>query len=81
MRAFSAALLSMLFIASPAFAADDTGFRFGTNPEIRQVRPEKPVRIKLKRKEDGTYTWELSGGNAEEVIKVDRQLRQYLKVK
>jgi hypothetical protein len=63
----------------PSHAEEGGGFRFSTDAEIQQVMPKKPVRIKLKRKEDGTYAWELVGSDPDEVISVDRKLREYLK--
>ncbi|MFN3739305.1 MAG: hypothetical protein ACK4TF_01365 [Thermodesulfovibrionales bacterium] len=45
-------------------------------PEIQQVRPERPVRIKLKRDAQGRYSWELSGDNPDEIIRIDKRLRK-----
>lgn len=45
-------------------------------PEIQQVKPERPVRIKLKRDSQGRYSWELSGDNPDEIIRVDRRLKK-----
>jgi len=44
-------------------------------PEIRDVRPEKPVRIKLRRNAKGGYSWELSGEDVDRIIKIDKKLR------
>lgn len=73
------AFITLAFLALPSYAEESGGFRFGTDAEIQQIMPKKPVRIKLKRKEDGTYTWELVGGDPDEVISVDMKLREYLK--
>ncbi|RJQ50366.1 MAG: hypothetical protein C4538_00360 [Nitrospiraceae bacterium] len=48
-------------------------------PEIQEVKPEKPVKIKLKRTAKNDYSWEISGDDAEEVLKADRRLKQGLK--
>jgi len=49
-------------------------------PELRQIRPKKPVKIRLKRNAKDDYTWELSGDDADEVVRVDRRLRKLLNV-
>ncbi|RJQ14657.1 MAG: hypothetical protein C4560_11825 [Nitrospiraceae bacterium] len=48
-------------------------------PEIQEVRPEKPAKIKLKRDAKDDYSWEISGDNVDEVIKADKRLRKDLK--
>ncbi len=45
-------------------------------PEIQQIRPERPVKIKLRRDVQGRYSWELSGDNPDEIIRVDKRLRR-----
>ncbi|NOZ69622.1 MAG: hypothetical protein GXP46_10375 [Deferribacteres bacterium] len=47
-------------------------------PEIREIRPQKPVKIKLKRNSNGSYSWELTGDNADKIIEADRKLRKSL---
>ena len=47
-------------------------------PEIQQIKPKKPVHIKLKRTATGKYTWDLTGDNVDEIIKADRRLRRQL---
>ncbi len=51
---------------------------FSQAPGIREIRPRKPVRIKLKRSAGGGYSWELTGDNADKIIEADRKLRRYL---
>jgi hypothetical protein len=70
--------LACITVAAPVFGAEKEGFQFKTEPSIGYIRPEKPVRIKLKRKQDGTYTWELAGDDAEKIMAVDRKLREYV---
>lgn len=48
-------------------------------PEIKEIRPEKPVRIKLKRNAGGSYSWELNGDDADKVLAADKKLRESLK--
>jgi hypothetical protein len=67
----------MLFSAS-ACAADREDVQIKKQPEIQQVRPKKPVKIKLRRSPKDEYTWELSGDDADEIVKTDRKLRKML---
>src|SRR4030065_27608 len=48
--------ISINFIFSPAFSADNKNLQFKKQPEIQQVKPKKPVKIKLKRLAEGKYT-------------------------
>ena len=49
-------------------------------PEIAEIKPQKPVKIKLKRNYDGNYSWELTGDNANEVIQANKELKESLVV-
>ncbi len=73
--------LSLSFFASSVYPADRESFQFKKQTELQQIKTEKPVRIKLKRTTKDKYTWELTGDNADEIIKIDRQLRKMLNVK
>jgi hypothetical protein len=75
---FIAIIISLLF--SLSFAAEKDGFAFKKQPELQQIKPKKPVKIKLKRSSKDDYTWELSGDDVDEIVKTDRRLRQMLKV-
>lgn len=71
-----------LFISFTAAHPEETGrFEFKKEPGLQQIRPEKPVRIKLKRTATGTYSWDLSGDDTDEILKVDKKLRKMLNVK
>ncbi|MEW6674685.1 MAG: hypothetical protein AB1348_01470 [Nitrospirota bacterium] len=74
-------LFIILFFSIIAFSAEKANFQFKKQPEIQQVKPQKPVKIKLKRSAEGKYTWELTGDNVDEVVKTDRQLRKMLNIK
>ena len=53
---------------------------FKQQPEILDVKPlQKPVNIKLKRSVNGDYSWDLSGSDADEVLKVDKRLKESIK--
>lgn len=46
--------------------------------ELQEIKPQKPVKIKLKRNNKGSYSWDISGNNADEIIKTDKRLREGL---
>jgi hypothetical protein len=48
-------------------------------PEIKEIRPERPVKIKLKRNTKGNYSWELNGDNVDRIIEIDKKLRDAIK--
>ena len=52
---------------------------FQQQPEIMEIRPQKPVKIKLKRGTTGHYSWDLSGDDTDRVLEADRKLREGLK--
>lgn len=74
-----AALIIML--ASITYPAEKEGFQFRKQPELQQIKPKKPVRIKLKRTAKDEYSWELSGYDADEIVKTDRKLRKMLNIR
>ena len=49
-------------------------------PEIQELKPEKPLKIKLKRNAKDDYSWEINGDNVDEIVGADKQLRKDLKV-
>jgi hypothetical protein len=71
-------LAAALLICPPANAAEKEQFQFKKQPEIQQIKPKKPVRIKLKRTSKDEYSWELSGDDVDEIVRVDRRLRKQL---
>jgi len=77
-------LLTVLFIfvilLGPVFSEDNKNFQFKKQPEIQQVKPKKPVKIKLKRLAEGKYTWDLTGDDVDEIVRVDRRLKKLLKI-
>ncbi|MEE9523496.1 MAG: hypothetical protein V3V59_01965 [Thermodesulfovibrionales bacterium] len=46
---------------------------------LSQIKPEKPVQTKLKRKDNGKYSWEIKGDNTKKIIEADKELRNYTK--
>jgi hypothetical protein len=47
-------------------------------PELEEIKPLKPVKIKLKRNTEGNYSWDLTGNNTEQIIEADQKLRRAL---
>ena len=71
-------VLSLCFSAQAVYAAEKETFQFKKQPELQQVKPKKPVKIKLRRSAKDEYTWELSGDDAEEIVRTDKKLRKML---
>jgi len=72
--------ISLVFIVGPAFSQDARKFQVKKQTEIQQVKPQKPVKIKLRRSAEDKYTWEITGDNADEIVRADRRLRKLLKI-
>lgn len=72
--------ISIIFIFSSAFSEDSKNFQFKKQPEIQHVKLKKPVKIKLKRTAEGKYTWDLTGDDADEIVRVDKRLRKLLNI-
>lgn len=47
-------------------------------PELQEIKPFKPVKIKLKRNPKGEYSWDLSGNDADKLIAADKKLSESL---
>ena len=54
--------------------------QFGRNQAIQQVKPKKPVKIKLHRTAKGEYQWDITGDNPDEIARADKRLRKLLEV-
>ncbi len=78
-RSAGTGLLLLLF-AGFADAAEKNEFQFRKQPEIQQVKPQKPVKIKLHRNAKGEYSWDLNGDSVDEIVNTDRKLRKLLKI-
>ena len=70
--------LSLCFIIPSAYCAEKEGFQFKKQPELQQIKPKKPVKIKLRRSAKDDYTWELTGDDADEIVRTDKKLRKML---
>lgn len=70
----------IIFLYTSVFSEETKAFQFKKQPEIQQVKPKKPVRIKLRRSADDKYTWEITGDDVDEIVRADRKLRRLLKI-
>jgi hypothetical protein len=77
MQSFITAI-AVFFLSSFAFSVENKNIQIKKQPEIQQVKPKKPVKIKLKRSAEGKYTWELSGDDVDEIVKADKRLKKLL---
>lgn len=71
--------LMMVLLFIPACTGNDGADRkpvFKQLPELKEIKPEKPVKIKLKRGVSGNYSWEISGDDADRIIKVNSKLKE-----
>lgn len=53
-------------------------FQAVKDKEIQQVKPRKPVRVKLHRNAKGEYSWDLTAENVDDVIRADKRLKRLL---
>ncbi len=70
-------ILSVQACSDSANKHEDTVFK--QIPQIQEIKPEKPPKIKLKRDSKESYSWEISGDNVDEIIEADKKLRKNLK--
>ncbi len=80
LRVIPLIVLFFLFCSGPVACVEKSDLQFKKQPEIQQVRPQKPVKVKVHRNAKGEYSWELSGDNVDEIVNQDRKLRKLLKV-
>lgn len=62
------------------FCAEGPEIKFRKQPEIQQIKPPKPIKVRLHRNNKGEYSWDITGDNVDEIIKADRRLRRLLKI-
>jgi hypothetical protein len=70
--------LIIFSIFNPLYSENNKNFQFKKNPEIQNIKPKKPVKIKLKRTTSGKYTWDLTGDDVDEIVRADKRLRKLL---
>jgi hypothetical protein len=82
MRVLLITIFMCALLAAPALSEEGSpGFKFRQDPQIKPAKVKKPVRIKLKRGDDGKYAWEITGDSAEDVLRADEELKKSLGVK
>jgi hypothetical protein len=75
---FAVLLISVTLVLSPAFSEEKKNLQVKKQPEIQQVKPRKPVKIRLKRTGEGKYSWDLTGDDADEMVRTDKRLKKLL---
>lgn len=70
----------IIFLSNFGFSQETKGPQIKKEPALQQIKTKKPVRIKLKRTVDGKYTWDLTGDDVDEVIKIDKRLKKLLNI-
>jgi hypothetical protein len=88
MKRFLALIISLFFIVSCEGKSPSTQGKSETSPlskvivEKEKTEKESPlppeVKIKLKRDGKDNYSWELSGSDAEDLLKVNEKLKKGL---
>ena len=73
--------ICLLMTTPTAYSADKEPFVFKKQSELQQIRWKKPVKIKLKITARDEYSWELSGGDVDEIVQADKRLRKLLDTK
>jgi hypothetical protein len=63
---------------SSVFSEVNKDLQIRKQPEIQQVKPKKPVHIKLKRTAEGKYSWDLTGDDVDEIVRADKRLKKQL---
>lgn len=80
-RLLAALLIVTIPLAVESAEVGQTGkppLQFSKDRQIEQMKPKKPVRIKLHRTAKGEYSWDLTGDNVEDIVKADQRLRKLL---
>jgi len=72
--------VSIFFLLHFASAEEKKILQIKKQPEIQQVRPRKPVKIRLKRSAEGKYTWDLTGDDVDQIVKADKRLKKLLNI-
>jgi hypothetical protein len=72
--------VSIFFFLHFAPAEEKKFLQIKKQPEIQQVRPRKPVKIRLKRSAEGKYTWEITGDDVDQIVRADKRLKKLLNI-
>ncbi|MBF0567176.1 MAG: hypothetical protein HQK89_18280 [Nitrospirae bacterium] len=73
-----AMVFSMAIMASCANASPDKKDDLVViqNSEIAKTAPKKIVHVKLRRSFKGEYSWDLTGDDVKEILKINRELKK-----
>ena len=74
------AACTFVILSCSSYSAENKNIEIKKQPEIQQIKPKKPVKIKLKRSAEGRYAWELAGDDVNEIVRADKRLRRLLDV-
>src|SRR5271157_2545706 len=78
-KIFFLALVFTFTFTCLSFAEDKKpALQFSRNHDISQIKPRKPVKIKLHRSAKGEYQWDITGDNADDIVRADSRLRKLL---
>lgn len=70
----------IVLLSGNSLSVENRPVQIKKQPQIQQIKPKKPVKIKLKRSAEGKYTWELSGDDVDEIVKADKRLKKLLEI-
>jgi hypothetical protein len=73
-------LISFTLLLGPAFSEENKNLQVKKQPEIQQVKPRKPVKVRLKRTGEGKYSWDLTGDDADDIVRTDKRLKKLLNI-
>jgi len=72
-------LNSLYFVSIPqCYAEQDRKFVYSKDKVLLRSLPKSPVKIKLKRSNDGDYSWEITGDDAGAIIRNNKMLEDKL---
>lgn len=77
-RVFFVIFLLILLHACTGSDGKQQDVEFKALPETQEIKPQKPVKIKLKRDTKGEYSWELNSDDVDKVIQIDERLNKSL---
>jgi hypothetical protein len=78
------AVLVVILAVSCSRMVDDERLPHEDRGEFRQlleIKPEKPVHIKVKRNASGSYSWELSGNDPDRILEANKKISDTLEVR
>ncbi|MBF0609418.1 MAG: hypothetical protein SFH39_03340 [Candidatus Magnetobacterium sp. LHC-1] len=71
-----ALLLSLLISCTDVALGGKAAPEAKKDPTLSNLPPKKPVHIKLKRNFKGEYSWDLTGDNLKDMLKLNAELQK-----